>query len=192
MSKHTRKKIIICWMIFVFVFVVLYLLKPDFMKNTLESTFAVSNYLGIFIFLLAGCLRSFTLLPVTILIIAGLFFFTPPVLFVLIIITVFVSSTIAYYFSEYLHLDDSISPKYHKQVNWLKDKLTRYEFPLIAFISSSPIFPTDVLCYICGSLRINYWKFISGIIIGEGITCAIYIFLGGEAFNYILKYIHLI
>ncbi len=38
--------------------------------------------------------------------------------------------------------------------------------------------PTDVLCYVCGSLKINFKKFLIGVVIGEGTVYAIYIFLG--------------
>ena len=35
-----------------------------------------------------------------------------------------------------------------------------------------------MLCYVCGSLKINFKKFLFGVIIGEGTVYAIYIFLG--------------
>ena len=42
------------------------------------------------------------------------------------------------------------------------------------------LLPTDLICYVCGSLRINYKKFLIGVLIGEGTVYAIYIFLGGS------------
>ncbi len=188
MSKEIRNYIIYCWVTFAFSCIGIYLYEPDFIKIALENIFAVSNSLGIFIFLFAGSLRSFTFLPITILIIAGFIFFTPTVLFFLIMTTVFTSSTIAYFFLEILHLQDSVSPSLVPKINWLKKLLTQYELPIIIFFSASPIFPTDILCYISGTLRINYWKFILGIIIGEGLTCAVYIFLGSEILTYLTKF----
>ena len=38
--------------------------------------------------------------------------------------------------------------------------------------------PTDLICYVCGSLRIHYAKFIIGVVIGEGAVYAIYIWIG--------------
>ena len=35
-----------------------------------------------------------------------------------------------------------------------------------------------MLCYVCGSLKINFKKFLFGVMIGEGTVYAIYIFLG--------------
>lgn len=43
--------------------------------------------------------------------------------------------------------------------------------------------PTDVRCFVCGSLRINYPKFLAGVLIGEGTVYAIYIYLA----DYLLR-----
>jgi uncharacterized membrane protein YdjX (TVP38/TMEM64 family) len=38
--------------------------------------------------------------------------------------------------------------------------------------------PTDLICYACGSLRTRFRTFLLAVLIGEGLICAAYIFLG--------------
>jgi uncharacterized membrane protein YdjX (TVP38/TMEM64 family) len=41
-----------------------------------------------------------------------------------------------------------------------------------------PIVPTDLICYVCGVMKIPFGRFMAGVLIGEGAICAIYIFAG--------------
>ena len=43
-----------------------------------------------------------------------------------------------------------------------------------------PIVPTDLICYVCGVMRISFTRFMAGVLIGEGAICAIYIFAGNS------------
>jgi uncharacterized membrane protein YdjX (TVP38/TMEM64 family) len=63
--------------------------------------------------------------------------------------------------------------------------LQRHELPVIIGWSFFPLAPTDLICYVCGGLRVNFPKFLLGVLIGEGTICAIYIFLGGEALRWL-------
>jgi len=104
---------------------------------------------------------------------------TPPwVLLGLTIPCIAISSSICYWFAEALHLDEVVEQKYPKQIAQLKRLLQSYQLPIIIAWSFMLFLPTDVLCYVCGSLKINYKKFLIGVIIGEGTVYAIYIFLG--------------
>ena len=38
--------------------------------------------------------------------------------------------------------------------------------------------PTDLICYVCGSMRITFRRFILGVLIGEGAIVGVYIFAG--------------
>jgi len=40
--------------------------------------------------------------------------------------------------------------------------------------------PTDLICYVCGSLRVDIRKLLLGVLVGEGAICAIYIGLGRQ------------
>ena len=58
--------------------------------------------------------------------------------------------------------------------------MTRRELPIVIAWSFFPIAPTDLVCYVCGALKVDLKKCLLGVTIGEGAICAIYIFLGGQ------------
>ena len=62
--------------------------------------------------------------------------------------------------------------------------LEKNELPIIIAWSAFPLLPTDLICYICGTLEVGLKKMLLGVLIGEGITCAVYIFFGHQLLNY--------
>ncbi len=61
----------------------------------------------------------------------------------------------------------------------------RRELPIVIAWSFFPIAPTDLVCYVCGALKVDLKKCLLGVTIGEGAICAIYIFLGGQALSWL-------
>ena len=182
-----KKYIIFFWIIVVSGALYLYFFHPVFFQNQLQSAFGFSVYFGYAFFLILGSLRGFTLIPVTYLIFLGLLFFGPLPLFLLIMAGVLISSVCIYYFSEFLNFDAFFEKKYPKQILKLKSAFSKNELPIIIFWSFFPLFPTDLICYVAGSLRVDLKKFVLGIFIGEGITSGLYIFFGYQ----LTKYLHL-
>ena len=127
------------------------------------------------------------MIPVTPLIILGLLFFKPLPLYVLTMLGITVSSISVYYLSGFMNLDTILDNKYKKQVTKTKLALKKSELPIIISWSAFPFLPTDIICYACGALRIDIKKLVLGVLIGEGITSGLYIFLG----HYLLQYAHI-
>lgn len=177
-SRQTKIRLSILLTLILISALSFYFFDNSFIVKTLSRAFTISPLFGYTLFLVFGSLRGFTLLPSTMLIVAGIFFFSPSVLFVLIMTTIFISSTISYFVAQKVHLDSLISEKYRPLVERVRSQLEQRELPIIISLSFLPLFPTDILCYTCGSLNIPYPKFIIGIAIGEGLCCALYIFLG--------------
>ena len=63
--------------------------------------------------------------------------------------------------------------------------LERYEMPVIIGWSFFPLVPTDVICYVCGILRVRFWKFLIGVTLGEGAICALYIYGGDQLLRWL-------
>jgi uncharacterized membrane protein YdjX (TVP38/TMEM64 family) len=63
--------------------------------------------------------------------------------------------------------------------------LQRHELPIIIGWSFLPFAPTDLICYVCGILRVNFVKFIAGVCLGEGAICGLYIYLGDWALRWL-------
>ena len=93
------------------------------------------------------------------------------------------SSSICYWFAEALHFDEVFERRYPARIQQLKSLLQRRQLPIIIGWSFILVLPTDLICYVCGSLRINFKKVLIGVLIGEGTVYAIYIFLG----DYLLR-----
>jgi uncharacterized membrane protein YdjX (TVP38/TMEM64 family) len=161
----------------------LFLCHRDLLEGELESAASLSMIMGSVVYLIFGCIRGFTLIPSTTLVVVAIPFFTPVWLFALTLLGILISSASIYWFSEWLRLDEVIARKHAQRLNTLQQALTKYELPVIIGWSFFPLAPTDLICYLCGVLRVDFRKFLLGVGIGEGLICAIYIFLGDYALH---------
>src|SRR5687768_4206670 len=132
-------------------------------------------------YLALGCLRGFTLVPVTYLVVAGMLVLPPLPLYLLTVIGIIVSSAAMYYFAEAMEFDRFFERRYASKIARLRALMARRELPIVIAWSFFPIAPTDLVCYVCGALKVDLKKCLIGVTIGEGTICAIYIFLGGHA-----------
>jgi uncharacterized membrane protein YdjX (TVP38/TMEM64 family) len=164
----------------------LFAFQRSLIQGELQRVFYYSLFVGELIYLLVGCLRGFTLIPSTYLVFLGIPFFPPRTLFVLTIAGILISSASIYYFSESLGLEEYFERKHKTRVLQVKGVLQKNELPIIIGWSFFPLAPTDMICYVCGVLEVDFWKFLFGILIGEGTICAIYIFLG----DHLLRFLH--
>lgn len=187
MSKKNIKYIVYAiWFVLISVSLYFYFFASDAIQSELSNIFGSSLVLGYVIYLIAGCLRGFTLVPITYFIIAGMVLLPPLPLYILTMVTVIVSSASVYYFSEYLNFDEYFERKHPKQIQTIKNFLTKNELPIVIVWSFMPFLPTDLICYVCGAMEIDIKKFLFGVVVGEGISCAIYIFLGKEIIGYFI------
>ena len=157
----------------------LYFFRRDIVQTELQDAMSASSLAAASIYLLLGVLRAFTLVPATALLVVAIPFFGPWVLLALTLPGIAASSSVCYWLAEALHFDEVFERKYPAQIQRLKSLLQRHQLPIIIGWSFLLMLPTDLICFVCGSLRINYKKFLIGVLIGEGTVYAIYIFLGG-------------
>jgi len=164
----------------------LFFFHGDSIQSQLGRAFSYSLIVGYLVYLLLGCVRGLTLIPATYLVVTGLLFFPPVPLFVLSLIGILVSSSIIYFFSDALHLDEFFGRKHADLIARTKVILRRNELPIVIGWSFFPLVPTDLICYVCGTLEVDFKKLLLGVFIGEGAICAIYIFLGGHLLRLLL------
>lgn len=177
--RAIRRIFLIAWLLFLVGSFSAYLYYPGVIEHYLAASAGTSLYLAYSIFLLLGCIRGFTLIPVTYFIAAGLLLFEPLPLFVLTLVGIMISSASVYFFSELLQLDEMFERKYQKYVQWVQRVLQKHELPIIISWSAFPFLPTDIICYVAGSLNIRFGKFMLGIFIGEATMVAVYVW-GGQ------------
>ena len=172
------------WLLFLMTF--LYFFRSNVLTSELRSAMSASIITGYVAYLLIGCVRGFTLIPSTSLVLLAIPIFPPLPLFALTLAGILISSMSIYYFSESLHLNDAFEGKHGVRVKKLKQILQGNSMIIIFTWSLFPLVPTDLICYVCGVLRIDFRKFIIGVFLGEGAICGFYIFLG----SYVMQLLH--
>lgn len=157
-----------------------FLSHRDALQTGLERAAASSLITAGATYLVLGCLRGFTLIPSTTLVVAALPFLPPWPLFVLTLAGIVISSWCIYVFAGALHLEEVFNAR---TIERLRRALERHELPIIIGWSFFPLAPTDLICYVCGAARVNLWKYLLGVAIGEGAICGVYIALGTQALH---------
>lgn len=143
------------------------------------------------IYLLISILRGLTLVPSTPFVIAGTILLPAnPFLVLLISITgIIFSSTMIYFFSDYLGFGNYLEKKYPDKIIKIKEQLQKPTgFFFVFFWSFFPVLPTDAVCYVAGVLKIDFKKYILAITLGELIICSIYIFFYGILSEFFRQY----
>ncbi len=139
-------------------------------------------------YLLFSALRGLTLLPSTPLVIAGTLLFPeqPFLVLVVSIVGIVFSSTMIYFFSELLGFDEYFASHKPELTARIREKLEHpLGFLFVAGWAFFPFVPTDLVCYLAGTMRMNYWKFIAAIFAGELVLCFCYIFFGGSLLKHV-------
>ena len=174
------------WLLFLATFFYVYFFRANFLNSELRNAMSASVVTGYLAYLLIGSVRGFTLIPSTSLVLIAIPIFPPLPLFALTLAGILISSMSIYYFSESLHLNDVFEGKHATRVKKLKEILQGNSMIIIFTWSLFPLVPTDLICYVCGVLRIDFRKFILAVLLGEGTICGFYIFLG----TYLMKLLH--
>jgi uncharacterized membrane protein YdjX (TVP38/TMEM64 family) len=181
--KH-RTLLLLAWFALLATALFIYVFHRDALQQVLLELSASPPAWAYAAYLALGCVRGFTLIPVTYLVVAGMLILPPLPLLALTLAGIIVSSAAVYYFAEAMQFDRFFMKRYAPQVMRLRALMARRELPIVIAWSFLPIAPTDLVCYVCGALKVDLRKCLLGVTIGEGAICAIYIFLGGHALEW--------
>jgi len=166
------------WIVCAGSFVYFYYARHDALENGMRNAAAASAFVAFGLYLLLGSIRGLTLVPSAGLMLLAIPFFAPIPLFVLTLLGILISSTSIYYFSRSLHLAEYFEIKHKAKIEGVRTILQKNPTAIVILWSFFPLAPTDLICYLCGVMRIRFDRFILGVLVGEGAICAIYIFLG--------------
>ena len=166
------------WALFIAAFAFLYYQYSSLWGTELTQIAASSVWLAYAVYVLLGALRGFALIPVTNLVVLAIPLFRPVPLLMLTLVGIAISSASIYAFAGSLHLGEYLERKHAKHMDRLQDALRRNPTSIVTAWSFLPIVPTDLICYVCGVMKISFRRFLLGVLVGEGAICAIYIFAG--------------
>lgn len=137
---------------------------------------------ALLLFLFLSVARAFVLLPVTPLVVAGALLMpeSPWTVLGISLLGIALASTLIYYFSDWLgfrpHFERAAPNQLKRIERWLRHPMGAF---FIAGWALVPFVPTDLGCYVAGTVRMQFTRFLTAILVGEAILCAIYIFGGG-------------
>jgi polyvinyl alcohol dehydrogenase (cytochrome) len=168
------------WALFIAAFAFLYYRYSSLFGTELTQLAASSVVLAYAFYVVLGALRGFALIPVTNLVVLAIPLFDPVPLLVLTLIGIAISSACIYAFSSSLKLGEYLERKHARHMERLQNALRRNPTSIVTAWSFLPIVPTDLICYVCGVMKISFRRFMLGVLIGEGAICAVYIFAGAS------------
>lgn len=190
MFKKAKKYVLLFWILLLasfglFLFYNPHLLDPKEFALFIEQFWMLWLALYAILFLFRGLL----LVPSTPLILVGMILFPndPNAVFAISMTGILFSSFIIYQFSDILGLDDYFASNVKNKS--IQEKIEKYGFFAVAFWSFFLILPTDLICYIAWAVRMNIYKFLSAVALGEGFIIAIFIYGGRDALSILLDFL---
>jgi uncharacterized membrane protein YdjX (TVP38/TMEM64 family) len=183
-----KKTIIAVWGLLILSGLVLYFVRPDlFAPDSIAGLLTKFQDEALAIFLALSIVRGLTLLPATPLVIAGTLAFptAPWTVLAISIVGIIASSSLIYWFSETLGIAAHFEERKPAAVAKIRRRLEHPSGVAFVFLwAFFPLVPTDAVCYVAGSTRMHFAKFITAITGGELILCSFYIFSGSYLIGY--------
>lgn len=188
-SRYSRVILTAIWSAVILLAIIYFISDPDHFTASNIALFIRSFHSEVwFIYLAMSALRGFTLLPSTPLVLAGTILYPDQPYLVLITSLggILISSSLIYFCSEALGFDDYFQRKNPQTVESIRRRLEHpWGLAFVVLWSFFPLIPTDAVCYVAGTIRMNFYKFILSVFVGEAALCSIYIFFGGSVMKWL-------
>ncbi|MXY23208.1 MAG: TVP38/TMEM64 family protein [Acidobacteria bacterium] len=156
----------------------LYAVRPDLIEpSNLVALFRQSGPLVLVGYVVVSLARPVTLIPGTVLVVVGTLLFPDRywTVFAISLGCVVASSGLVYWFFDFLGLSELFERKHAERIRWLEAQMARRGFWIVAGWSLFPIIPTDVICYVAGSLRMPFGRFLVAVALGKLPLVAFYV-----------------
>lgn len=130
-------------------------------------------------------LRGFTLIPSTPFVIAGVLLFPENKIIVLVISLggILFSATLIYFLSEFFGFDRYFEKIAPEKITYITTKINSPSgFFFVVLWAFFPLMPTDLVCYLAGTARMNFLRFFLAVALGELIICLFYTYSVGSLY----------
>lgn len=174
-KPKTKKVLLLTWVLLIATAIALYLIYPEeFTAEGIQHWIQQFNEAAIFIYLIISIARGIFFVPSTPFVLAGalLFPYQLWLVFIISMLGILSSGIFIYYAAQFLDFGN----KHADKVGRIKEKIRKYGFWIVLGWSFFPIVPTDLVCYVAGRTKMNFWKYISALFIGEAILIALYLY----------------
>lgn len=175
MNKLFKSIIFLFWISILFIF-----FKYQLYNN---GTYKIINFLEIYpqysalLFLIIASLRTITLIPCTIFIIIGGMLFSPLEAFVLTTIANLLSEILLFFFTK-LTLSTNYQNKMINKYPKIYNIIEKNTVQILALGVSSPVVPSDVVCFFSALTGISFKKYVLTIFLADTPIILLYTFLG--------------
>jgi uncharacterized membrane protein YdjX (TVP38/TMEM64 family) len=182
MLLRVRQLGLLAWLALVILGLGLYLTNPELFRAERIAA-QLRQYAGfvLFVYLLASITRAVFLIPSTPFVIAGgLLLPQQPVMVLVISMTgIVLSATLLYFLPTVFGISEYIERRFANSLVRIRSWLGgRWGVAFLFLWSAFPFTPTDAACYVAGSLRIPFPKYLAAVCLGELVICSIYVYLG--------------
>jgi uncharacterized membrane protein YdjX (TVP38/TMEM64 family) len=175
MSKLFKSIVFLFWILILFIFC-----KYQLYSNGVDKILNFLNTYGQYstlLFFIIACLRIFTLIPCTVFIIIGGILFSPAEAFILTAIANLLSEILLFFFAKLtfgMNYQNKIISKYPNIYNMIK----KNNVQILALGVSSPVVPTDIICFFSVLAEISFIKYVLTIFMADTPVILLYTFLG--------------
>jgi len=161
--------------------ITLFILYPEsFTAENLKEVLNDNSSLILVAFVVLSCIRAVFFLPSTLFVLMGTVLYPDEPIFVLVIsmIGILIGASLVYKAASLLTPEQLLSGKNLTRLEGVHNKMEKYGFSIVLLWSFFPAVPTDLICYVAGTIKMSFWKFIFAVFLGELILVSIYIWTG--------------
>lgn len=173
-------KLFKCIVFFVWALILLIFLKYQLYSNGSDKVIKFLNTYkeySALLFLIIASLRIFTLIPCTVFIVIGGVLFNPLEAFLLTAIANLISEILLFFFVR-LTLGMSYQNKIIQKYPKLYNRIKKNNVQILALGVSSPVVPSDIVCFFSVLTEITLIKYILTIFLADTPVILLYTFLG--------------
>lgn len=178
-----KKRLRIFWLLLVLFGIGFYLYSPDsFTQENISLFIKNQNANLLLIYITISLIRGVFLLPSTPFVLAGAILFPDnlPLVFTISMLGIMGTAILLYYASSYLEFDKLFGEKHSGKFDTITEKINKHGFWIVLGWAFFPLVPTDLICYVAGTIKMNFKKYFLAIFIGEAVLVYFYLFLGKE------------
>ncbi|MEM0994020.1 MAG: VTT domain-containing protein [Bacteroidota bacterium] len=180
--KILKQSVYLFWIISVIGIVGYIVLHPDsFSVESITASLGKFQSELLLVYAIVSILRGIFLLPATPFVLGGAVLFPEQAWLVLLIsmLSVFLSSTAIYYFSDLLGFSKQLEARFPKQLQVWKARLSHPRAVLYVLGSTLiPIFSNELICYVAGLVKMPFLYVIFGVMLSSFAVFYVYIYFG--------------
>ena len=169
------------WIALILITVTLFLIYPNsFTAESLKTVLHHNSSLILLTFIVLSFIRALFFLPSTLFVLMGAVLYPDEPVFVLIVsmIGILIGASLVYKAASILTPEQLFSGKNLTRIEGVRSKMDEYGFSIVLLWSFFPAVPTDLICYVAGTIKMAFWKFILAVFLGEIVLVSIYIWTG--------------